>query len=80
MSSVRLSPYYLKRNCSKAELERKLEELDGFIYRDIGTLEDEKRRKAINLRRCIRKKQFKGKQDVVAELFSEDARYAYKQC
>lgn len=65
---------------NNAELERKLEELDGFIYRDIGTLEDEKRRKAINLRRCIRKKQFKGKQDVVAELFSEDARYAYKQC
>lgn len=104
MGSIRLSPYYLKRNCRKAqytnsgtmseiidlyfevgnnntELEKRLEELDELIYHDIGLMENEERRKAINLRRTIRKKQFKGcKHDIIMKLFSDDTRHAYNRC
>ena len=40
-------------------LEKTLEKLDLSIYSDIGKLSGEKRKKAINIRRDVRKKQLK---------------------
>ena len=107
MGNIRLSPYYLKRNCNKAcyfdkmflsdiinirseidngivLLEQKIEELDDHIYEDIQSLHDEQRKKAINIRRMLRKKQLKKqvkKQlDENIGLFSEETKSSYKRC
>lgn len=60
-------------------LEKSLEKLDLSIYSDIGKLSGDKRKKAINIRRDVRKKQLKKSFLEHLDIFSENTQSLFKE-
>ena len=60
-------------------LEKSLEKLDLSIYSDIGKLSGDKRKKAINIRRDVRKKQLKKSFLEHIDIFSENTQSLFKE-
>ena len=60
-------------------LEKSLESLDLSIYSDIGKLSGDKRKKAINIRRDVRKKQLKKSFLEHLDIFSENTQNLFKK-
>ena len=60
-------------------LEKTLEKLELSIYSDIGKLSGDKRKKAINIRRDVRKKQLKKSFLEHLDIFSENTQNLFKE-
>ena len=61
-------------------LDKAVSQLDGSIYSDIGRLEGDRRKKAINIRRDVRKNQLRRSFLQSLDIFSNDTQKSFNEC